>query len=436
MNQYLAVPLMLLLILPFSASRAFAQAEFEDFPDQSLQASATPPQHPSQQSRPAFTQAELDQMLAPIALYPDSLLSQILMASTYPLEVIEAARWSAAHPDVEGEQAVEAVSLFSWDPSVKALAAFPQILAVMDEKLTWMEQLGDAFLSQREQVMETIQGLRQKATDAGNLDSDDHHLVAYSGSAITITSVNPALVYVPYYDPWLVYSTWWWPAYEPVYWAPWRGYYTGTGFYAGFSWGLGIPITSRWFGSGFSWSSYQVLVGGNHVWRHNSLHRRGVAYRDMALHQQFGRTYASPGSRDHFHGFDTPAVGGHSGFEHRPDMRFGSHERHRQPGPARLHSPSSGNYSPTPHEFGGRQFSPSYKSQGSVPGSAQRPLHAPGLSQGRHYAPPSGFSGNGGFQAGSNFRSGGGMHGGGLHGGGGLHRGGGHSHGGGGGSRH
>jgi len=443
MTQYLALPLTLLLILPLSASHALAQAGFEDFPDQSLQVSATPPQDPSQHSRPAFTQAELDQMLAPIALYPDSLLSQILMASTYPLEVIQAARWSTAHPNMEGEQAVEAVSEFSWDPSVKALVAFPQILSVMDEKLTWMEQLGDAFLSQREQVMETIQGLRQKAADAGNLESDDHQRVTYTESMITITSVDPTLIYVPYYNPLFVYGTWWWPAYEPIYWAPWRGYYVNTGFYSGFTWGLGTPIASRWFWSGFNWPSYQIHVGGNHVWHHNSFHRRGVPYHNHALHREFGRTraysggreYFSPDGRDHHRGFDSPAIGGYAGFDHRPDMRFGSQERHRQPGPAHLHSPGAGNHSWAPRESGKRHFSPSYKPQGMTPSSAQHPRHTPGLSQGRHYAPPSGFSGNGGVQAGSHFRSGGGMHGGGMHSGsGGLHSGG-SSHKGGGGHR-
>src|SRR5256885_6322202 len=119
-----------LLVLLVSVSVAFAQ---------------TPP---APRRAPA-TQQELDQMLAPIALYPDSLLSQIFMASTYPLEVIEAARWSKANPNLKGEQAVKAVAENTWDPSVKSLVAFPQILMMMDEKLNWMERLGDAFLAQQ-----------------------------------------------------------------------------------------------------------------------------------------------------------------------------------------------------------------------------------------------------------------------------------------------
>lgn len=463
MTQLLAVPLTLLLILPLFVPSALAQADIEEFTDQSLQASVTPPQDPSQQDRPLFTQAELDQMLAPIALYPDALLSQILMASTYPLEVIEAARWSKAHTEMEGEQAVEAVSEFSWDPSVKALVAFPQILAVMDEKLTWMEQLGDAFLSQREQVMETIQGLRQKAADAGNLESDDHQRVSYTGSTIIITSVDPSFIYVPYYNPMVIYGTWWWPTYTPVYWAPWHGYYVDSGFYAGFTWGLGTHIASRWFWSGFNWPSYQIFVRGNHVWRHNSLHRRGVPYQNRSLHREFGRTnaysggreYFSSGSQEHFRGAEAPHIGGYSGFERAPDMRLGSHNRHRQRDAARLDMPGSRNHIPMPSEFGRRHVSPSHSPKGIAPRSAQRPRHTPSSSFGRQQAPAGGFSGssgfsgargfsersggpgNGGFRAGSQFRGGGGMHSGGgfRGGGGGMHKGGGSSNRGGGGHR-
>src|ERR1700675_1159198 len=122
--------------------------------------------------QPVFTQQELDQMLAPIALYPDSLLSQILMASTYPIEVVQAARWSKANPNLTGDQAVKAAEQNNWDPSVESLVAFPQILAMMDEKLDWTQRLGDAFLAQQAQVMDTVQDLRQKALAAGNLKSN------------------------------------------------------------------------------------------------------------------------------------------------------------------------------------------------------------------------------------------------------------------------
>src|SRR5207245_5898919 len=144
-----------LLVLLVSTSVAFAQTQ------------APAPRHA------AATQQELDQMLAPIALYPDSLLSQIFMASTYPLEVVEAARWSRANPGLTGQQAVEAVEQKDWDASVKSLAAFPQVLAMMDQQLEWTARLGDVFIAQEPQVMETVQSLRQKAYAAGNLRSTE-----------------------------------------------------------------------------------------------------------------------------------------------------------------------------------------------------------------------------------------------------------------------
>src|SRR5881628_604562 len=197
----------------------------------------------SQQDAPTpsrtFTQQELDQMLAPIALYPDSLLSQILMASTYPLEVVEAARWSRANPSLKGDQAVQAVTQNSWDPSVKSLVAFPQILMMMDDKLNWTERLGDAFLAQQQQVMDTVQNLRQKASAAGNLTTNDQIRVDQQGQSIVVEPANPQVIYVPYYNPMVIYGPWWWPAYPPVYWGPWPGYFIGPGFGVGFAWGLG-----------------------------------------------------------------------------------------------------------------------------------------------------------------------------------------------------
>ena len=164
-----------------------------------------------------FTQQELDQMLAPLALYPDSLLSQILMASTYPLEIVEAARWVKAHPALQGDQAVKATDQYNWEPSVKSLVAFPNVLAMMDEKLDWTERLGDAFLSQQPEVMDTVQNLRQRASANGTLQSTDQVRIDQEEQNISITSPDPQVVYVPYYDPTVIYGSWWWPAYPPVY---------------------------------------------------------------------------------------------------------------------------------------------------------------------------------------------------------------------------
>src|SRR6267142_2288464 len=182
--EHAARPLLVLLV---SASVAFAQ---------------TPPAP----RNAAATQQELDQMLAPIALYPDSMLSQIFMASTYPLEVVEAARWSRANPALTGQQAVDAVGERDWDASVKSLAAFPQVLAMMDQHLEWTARLGDVFIAQEPQVMETVQSLRQKAYAAGNLRSTEQVTVYEQGDAYAIEPARPEVVYVPYYDTRVAYG--------------------------------------------------------------------------------------------------------------------------------------------------------------------------------------------------------------------------------------
>ena len=253
------------------------------------------------------TQPELDQLLAPIALYPDPLLSQILMASTYPLEVVEAARWSRANSGLKGEDAVNAVERKDWDPSVKSLVAFPQVLAMMDEKLDWTERLGDVFVVQEPQVMETVQSLRQKAYEAGNLRSSDRAYVSQQGETIVVEPASPEVVYVPYYDPWVAYGPWWWPAYPPVYWAPWPGYYVSPGF--AFAWGGGIIVGARFFFGGCDWRQRHVTVlnvtnvtnvtnvvnrqvivkGAPAVWQHDPAHRRGVPYHIPSAQQRFGR---------------------------------------------------------------------------------------------------------------------------------------------------
>src|SRR6266571_2686039 len=212
MKTFIRYALKQLLVLLVSASVAFAQ---------------TPPA----QRSAAAAQPELDQMLAPIALYPDSLLSQIFMASTYPLEVVEAARWSRANPGLKGEEAVNAVEQRDWDA-----------------------RLGDVFIAQEPQVMETVQSLRQKAYAAGNLRSNEQAYVVQQGEALAIEPATPQVVYVPYYDPRVAYGSWWWPAYPPVYWAPWPGYYVYPGF--AFAWGGGIRV-----GSGFFFSSCDGRAG-------------------------------------------------------------------------------------------------------------------------------------------------------------------------------
>jgi len=292
------------------------------------------------EERPAYSQGELDQMLAPVALYPDSLLSQVLMASTYPLEVVEAARWSRAHPGLVGDEAVRAAADKDWDPSVKSLLAFPQLLSRMDEKLDWTRGLGDAFLAQEAQVMDTVQQLRQRAQAAGHLLPDERQRVVADGSTIVIEPADPRVVYVPYYDPYVVYGSWWWSAYPPVVWAPYYGYAVVR---PGFWWGVGVGVTAGFFYGSMNWHHHHVNVA--HVnsyymrppvprygvavvrpiapgrWEHNPSHRRGIAYRAPEVQKK----YASHAPHR----------------DYRPDPRAGN-PRQAQPQPGRSPTPRQG----------------------------------------------------------------------------------------------
>jgi len=243
----------------------------------------------------SFSQAELDAMLAPVALYPDTVLSHVLIASTYPLEVIKAHRWVEERPGYSAEKALDEVEDMDWDPSVKALVPFPQLLQRMSDDIDWTQRLGDAFLGQEAQVMTSIQTLRTKAYASGNLDKQQHIKVVREEKTIIIESASPKVVYLPYYDPQIVYGPWWWHSYPPVYWHVPAGY----AVHRGFSWGLGIHITPGFYFSSFHWPRRQIVVidhrhhwrdpyyyrshqivhhKKSHHWRHNPHHRRGVSY--------------------------------------------------------------------------------------------------------------------------------------------------------------
>ena len=367
------------------------------------------------QAKPVFTQQQLDQMLAPVALYPDSLLSQILMASTYPLEIVEAARWSKANPNLKGDDAVKAAEQNGWDPSVTSLVAFPHVLTMMDSNLSWTERLGDAFLAQQPQVMETVQNLRQRAYAAGNLRSNDQVRVDQQGQTIVIEPPNPQVVYVPYYDPRVVYGPWWWPEYPPVYWGPWPGYFVRPGFGVGFAWGVGITVGAGFFFGAFDWPHRHIRVipvnnfyyrnNVVRVWEHDPVHRLGVPYRGVELRQRFGRMSAAPEARRDFRGHDRPSFEGRSELGHFPDARGDpgrrSEEHSVPPGrsnvpeanrpdmrsaPTRPSTPSVASpphVEQRPHAFEGVGRGPNvrdYSARGhaSSPGHASSQGHAPG----------------------------------------------------------
>ncbi len=207
---------------------------------------------------PIYAQQQLDQLLAPIALYPDPLLSQIFVASIAPLELSAAAQWSIDHPGLQGEDALAAVAEQDWDESVKSLVAFPQVLAWMAQNPQWMRALGDAFSRQPAQVMDTVQALRQRALAAGNLLSDERMRVVVDGGAISIEPADPQLVYVPYYDPGFVYGDWWWPSYPPVSWRPAPGYVFLRNRAARLFWSPAVAVAPQFFFTDCDWRRHAL----------------------------------------------------------------------------------------------------------------------------------------------------------------------------------
>ena len=203
-----------------------------------------------------YSQADLDRMLAPVALYPDSVLAQMLIAATYPLEVMEAAHWSREHRGLEGDAAVAAVENRDWDPGVKSMVAFPDVIDRMDEHINWTTHLGDAFLQQEEQVMATIQSLREHALDEGHLKSSETIRVYREPEIIVIEPVRPQVVYVPYYDSRIVYGHWWHPHHPPYYWSRPHSYHSTSVFY----WGSGISFSFGFYYSNIDWHHRHVVV--------------------------------------------------------------------------------------------------------------------------------------------------------------------------------
>lgn len=292
----------------------------------------SPTQGTAQTQPTPFKPEELEQIVAPIALYPDALLAQILMASTYPLEVVQAARWSKEHPDVKGDAVANEMQKQPWDASVKSLVAFPDVLMMMNEEIDWTQKLGDAFLAQQKDLMGAVQRLRTKAKDAGNLKSTKEQTVktepAPAGTAapqiIIIESSSPEVVYVPTYNPAVVYGAWPYPAYPPYYYYP-PAYVPGAAL---FSFSVGVAVGGALWGN-CNWGQSDVDIDINRYnnfnrteinanrntnvsnranntgkWQHNAQHRQGVGYRDTATQQKYGRAASGQGiqSREEFRG--------------------------------------------------------------------------------------------------------------------------------------
>jgi uncharacterized protein DUF3300 len=248
--------------------------------DQDLQST---PQAPAQPAQAAYTQQtpeELQRLVAPIALYPDSLVAQILAASTFPEEVVEADRWLQAHPDLKDDALAQAVDKQPWDPSVKALTAFPSVLGNMDKNLSWASSLGDAYYNQQDAVMDAIQVMRQKAQEKGTLKTTDQQVVTTQGSTIVVEPASPQIVYVPAYDPWLVYG---YPIDPWPFWYPYPGIWFdgpflsfgfgfGIGFFGGFGWGWG-----HW---GCDWRGHYATFDHGRYYSHSrTFYNRNSYYR-------------------------------------------------------------------------------------------------------------------------------------------------------------
>lgn len=261
-----------------------------------------------------FTQEQLAQLLAPIALYPDELIAQVLLASTYPLEIVIADRWVQQNKDLKGNELATALERETWDPSVKALVNFPTVLAMLSQKLDLTTKLGDAFLEQKEDVMDMVQELRKRAADAGNLNSTREQKVLVENDSIIIEPADTRVIYVPTYDPYLVYGPWWYPDYPPYYFYPRP--YPGVVFSFGIGVTLGLPWGYAW--GGWDWYNHNIFINvdrnlsynryinrsryiqnyerrgvpirsGQASWQHDPGHRRGVAYKDKVTARRFGQ---------------------------------------------------------------------------------------------------------------------------------------------------
>ena len=278
-HQAMASSLALILLFPAYPQNLIAQDQ----------------QAPAQAPYMEQTPEQLEQLVAPIALYPDSLVAQILAASTFPEQVVDADRWVQAHPDLNGEALAQAVDQLLWDPSVKALTAFPSVLGNMDKNLSWTSSLGDAYYNQEQEVMNAVQVMRRRAQEAGNLNSTPQQNVTTDGSDIEIEPVSPEVIYVPAYNPWIVYGgpmiAWpgWYPYpgiwYDGAFLSFGGGF--GVGFFRGYGWG--------WHHWGFDWHHhYAAFDHARYYSRSRTFYNRDRFYRGGSARESYERGERGP----------------------------------------------------------------------------------------------------------------------------------------------
>ena len=268
-----------------------------------------------------FSADQLEQLVAPIALYPDDLLSQTMMAATYPLEIVQASRWREKNKGLSGTALDQAMEAQPWEPSVKSLVAFPETLALLNDNLDWTQDLGDAVLGQQDDVMEAVQRMRDRARAQGNLSTTNQQTVVVEKETILIRPANPQVVYVPVYNPVIIYGPAWRPFrwYYPCYGYPPSYWYRGRPISNAISFTAGVAIGGILFGgcnwydrhfyvrpSAFSHPWYRGYNGikvsstRNVTWSHNPVHRNGVHYHNQSVTNQYlrpgsGQTITRPG---------------------------------------------------------------------------------------------------------------------------------------------
>ena len=316
-------------------------------------------QAPASASKPS--PKELQQLVAPIALYPDALVAQILAASTYPTQIVEADRWMQRHSHLKGEDLAKEVDKQDWDPSVKALAQFPSVLENMDKNLSWSSSLGEAYANDPQDVTDAVQEMRRDAQNAGHLSSNEQEHVTTQGNTIIIEPANPETVYVPAYDPWLVYGgpIVAYPGWYPVPGIFWGGVGLsfgvgfGLGYFGGFGWGWG-----HW---GYDWHGRRAFFDHHEFVTHSrEFGHDGFHHGDLS-HGNFNRGgfdhgNVGHGSFDHgnsfhgssgFHAQSGGHPGGFGGFNHGGDAHGFSSRGHSSVGGGGFHGGGS-------HGGGGR----------------------------------------------------------------------------------
>jgi len=373
-RQGLAVVLSALMIMiPMGQREAFAQS-----PSPVPGAPSAPPAPDNgQQQAPApapqgqaLSSEQLGQLVAPIALYPDALVAQVLAASTYPTEVVQADRWRQSQGNAAPEQIAAAADAQNWDPSVKALIAFPTVLAQMDRNLQWTTDLGNAYYNQPQDVMDAVQAMRQKAQTAGQLRTTPQQTVTNEGGAIAIAPANPTVVYVPVYDPWVVYGAPY-PMYPGYYYAPPPGIFWG-GLAIGFGLGIGVGLFSHW---GWGWGHWGMGWHSRSVfYNHTTYFSRSTTVINRGFNRPGGPPRSFAGARGAYSrpgGFNRP--GGNYG---RPGVgNRGGSGSYGHPGnvarPGGSYNRASASY--------GRPAAASMARTGSSPAraSASRPSAAP-----------------------------------------------------------